>query len=285
MGVFFRPMGLLALACGLSLAVPGALAQDVKPYEPTLDGPLEDEAFGEAVPADEPAETVPEEEGAIAEPEPEPEAVAEPEPEPEHKPKWVSPFHTKAWPGTFMAVRLSFGAGSATVPRYGVEEELLERVDLAQLAPYAGIELGATSRRWGGSVSFSGTMIGSAPAHLASAPTHLVLAVNGYHAPRDSKYRWLFGLRPFTQYSMTSLTGQFLHVRGFGFQVGAHRLFSKGDSTAIEGFAILSFDRYTSVAAGFGGSQKDYPVEDFVGSRNLSSLLMLEVGIQFGFLR
>ncbi|MCC7440064.1 MAG: hypothetical protein IT285_00435 [Bdellovibrionales bacterium] len=271
-------LGLVLVGSGTSARADEFPADQTAPME--LDSPLdappvEDGLLPEHTPL--PSEEAPAEE-AVSTPESAPpeSELAKPK-----RPRWESPYHSVRWPGTWLGLRASFGLGSASVPRFGTNGLNRAEASMSQMAPYLGLELGSVPIRWGGSLTVDATFLGSAASYLGQAPVHLSTSLNLIRVPRGSRIRWVGGFQPFVMYHLAYPTGQTLSLRGYGFRAGGHYLFKKWESSFMEGFLFLTFDRITEAAAGFDGNSKAYASSDFSESDILHSIFMVYLGIQF----
>jgi hypothetical protein len=201
---------------------------------------------------------------------------------------WLSQEEKRRWPGAYIGGRLGFSFGNALVPRYGDGEDRTARVAISQTAPYLGIELGYTRRRWGFGLTFEGTFLTPKPDFLQDAPTHLLVGLQANYV-RNESWRWVFGVDPFTYYRMAHPSGIVMTLGGVGGRAGAHYRFTDTDPDvapgSFEGFGYLYFSRFTVAEAGFRGNTRSYPPFDFVGVDKTTSLVMLMLGVQFSLAR
>lgn len=225
--------------------------------------------------------------------------VPEVEPSPEPTPltedeKWEFDIQNKvptalrreppAYPGGFLGPRISYGMGSAMIPRYGLGEDRTERETFPMSSPYFGIDAGYTPplKRWGGGITFDAGIFKNQPDYLATAPVHLTSGIYMNYVP-TWRMRVLLGFDALNQLRLVYPSGQILNLRGWGLRTAFHFRSRQPRWENFEVFGFFAWSHYQRVFAGSGGNGQDYPVTDISEPGKIVQSFLFSVGIQYNW--
>ena len=193
------------------------------------------------------------------------------------------------WPGRFGAIRVGGRFGQSMIPRTWLGASgFPSTMSFIEGAPGVGLELGYSERRWGASVSFDAFPLGLlSSSALGAAPKRWSLGIQ-LHYRSSSKFRWIFGVSPYTAQLISYPKDKQALLRGFGFRVGTHyRLSDLTNSlgeragSIWELFAYASAERMMDLWA--ESTTQAYGMGDFVTDGSFTGAFSIYAGIQLTF--